>query len=218
MREEKLDELESKIGIFKIKDLEMLNAPNKFLTVTPYKVTLKDGKEFIREKLTKSNKNGDAVIVLPFINNEVMITIEPRVFTKRGVGIGLTAGYIEKEETPEEAARRELLEETGYIAGDLISLGGFYQDTGTSSAYNRIFIAENLTKIGDRKLDESEYIENMTVTFDELYELMELGYSEDGNVIIATLKAKEFLRRREDETKRRDRENNRVYKKILQRK
>ena len=215
MREEKLNELKEKIGIFKIKDIKKLNKPNKFLQITPYKVTLENGKTFIREKLTKSNKNGDAVIVLPFVNDEVMITIEPRVFTKRGVGIGLTAGYIEKGEMPEEAARRELLEETGYEAKNLIPLGGFYQDTGVSSAYNRVFIAENLTKKSERKLDESEYIENMTVTFDELYELIELGYSEDGNVIIATLKAREYKRRKNDESKNRDRENSKVYKKVL---
>ena len=215
MREEKLNELNKKIGIFKIKDLEVLNRPNRFLKVTPYKVTLENGKTFIREKLTKSNQNGDAVIVLPFIDDEVMITIEPRVFTKRGVGIGLTAGYVEKGETPEDAARRELLEETGYKAEELIQLGSFYQDTGASSAFNRVFIAQNLTKIGDRQLDESEYIENMTVTFEELYELMELGYSEDGNVVIATLLAREYMRRKEDESKNRNRENSNVYKKVL---
>lgn len=215
MREEKINELDRKIAVFKIKDLEVLNKPSSFLKVVPYQVTLENGKTFVREKLTKSNQNGDAVIVLPFIDDEVMITIEPRVFTKRGVGIGLTAGYVEKGETPEDAARRELLEETGYKAEELIGLGGFYQDTGTSGAYNRVFIAQNLTKVGDRHLDESEYIENMTVTFEELYELMNLGYSEDGNVVIATLLAREYMRRREDESQKRNGENSYVYKKVL---
>lgn len=40
------------------------------------------------------------------------------------------AGTLEECETPEQAARRELLEETGLLADELISLGNFHPDTG----------------------------------------------------------------------------------------
>jgi len=42
----------------------------------------------------------------------------------------LPSGHVEEGETPEQAARKELLEETGYIAGEMIPLGALSSDPG----------------------------------------------------------------------------------------
>lgn len=70
---------------------------NHFLQTRKYKFTLNNGRTIIREQLIKGPNDGSVVIVIPVIgNNEVMMVLEPRVFTHLSVGLGFPAGYIEK--------------------------------------------------------------------------------------------------------------------------
>src|ERR1019366_4373506 len=66
----------------------------------------------------------------------------------------LPSGLVDAGETPEEAARRELLEETGYQAGDVAVLGGMEPDTGRLG--NRIwsFVAKGVRRVEGRAPEE----------------------------------------------------------------
>ena len=103
--------------------------------------------------------------------------------------------YIEKNENPITAAKRELLEETGYEAKKLIPLASCYQDEGCMSAFNHIFLATGCKKVTSQKLDDSEYIKYMIVTYDEALELEEMGYIQGENSIIALEKSKKYIKR-----------------------
>lgn len=150
---------------------------NKFLSIESYMCRLNNGKTITREKILKNGKDGSAVIIYPITEDgKTIIAVEPRVFTKTTVGTGLPAGYIEEGETPIEAAKRELLEETGYTSDNLIEVGSFYQDQGCSSAFNHYFIAFNCKKVSVQKLDGSEFIKYFLVDDNELNELLETGY------------------------------------------
>lgn len=196
MRKEKLEELNKKIEAIKTKNIIRTYSQNKFLSLESYEVELNNGKKMIREKMVKKNKTGDAAIILPLINDdEVMITIEPRVFTKRTVGVGLTAGYIEEGETPLEGAKRELYEETGCNEANLVEVGSFYQDPGVTSAFIHCFVATDLDGFEERHLDKDEVIDNMTVKLDELEELIELGYIQDASTQLTIYNALKYLRR-----------------------
>lgn len=194
MRKEKLEELKSYLEELKTIKFVKQDLDAKFLKTEVYDCYLNNGKIIRREKQIKGNNTGSASIVLPVtLDNNVILTVEPRVFTKRTVGLGIPAGYIEPGENGVDAARRELLEETGYVAEKFFPLGGFYQDMGVSSAYNELFLATGCQKMYDQYLDESEFIKYFSCTYDEALELIDLGYIEGCNAIMTLTRAKRYM-------------------------
>lgn len=197
MRKEKLEELKQYIEELKVIKFSTLPVDGKFLKSRVYDCTLNNGETIRREKLLKGNMDGSAAVILPITKeNNVVLTVEPRVFTKRTVGLSVPAGYIEQNELGIEAAVRELAEETGYVPGEIFSLGGFYQDEGISSAYNQLFIATNCEKKTEQNLDSGEFIKYFECTYDEALELMDNGYIEGCNAFITLTKAKQYLKGR----------------------
>lgn len=196
IRKEKLEELKRLIAKVKYVSMREVASDKKFITSIPYDVTLKNGMVIRREKLIKGGKSGSAAVVLSVTTNkEVIITVEPRVFTKSGVGVGLPSGYIEKGENAFMTAKRELKEETGYVCKNLIDLGGFYQDMGCSEAYNRLFIGTDCEKKYAPSFDEGEVVEIFICSYNEALELIDMGYIEDSNAIITLNRAKSELKK-----------------------
>lgn len=170
--------------------------PKGFITTLGYECHLKCGKVVFREKLLKGMKDGSASIIVPITRtNKLLVVVEPRVHTKLTVGVGFPAGYIEQDEDIISGAKRELLEETGYQAGDMIQLDEFYQDEGCSEALNHIFLATDCVKIANQNLDKDEFIKYFECNYDEVLELANLGYIMGGNTKLALEKIKKYVRR-----------------------
>ena len=195
MRAEKLKELENIIEEMKvIRELKGSTSYPRFLSNETRFYELEHG-IIRREKILKNGKDGSAAIVLPFIDKEnVLLVVQPRVFTKRTVGVELPAGYIEESETGKEAALRELKEETGYVPNELISLGALYQDEGCSAALNEFFIAFNCESKYNQNLDKDEYIKYFICTYKEAIELMDMGYINGANSVIALERSKKYVK------------------------
>lgn len=196
MRKEKLEELNEYVELLKTKRKKLMEMTGDFIKVNKYLVELNNGEVITREIILKGNNDGNASIVLPVtVDGNVILVVQPRVFTRSGVGIELPAGYVDVGEEYEDAARRELFEETGYVPENIRLLGQFYQDQGCSAAYNKSFLAEGCRKIGPQSLDSSEFIKYFECSIDELYELVELGMINDLQSQYTIEKAKQYIRR-----------------------
>jgi ADP-ribose pyrophosphatase len=82
---------------------------------------------------------------------------------------GCLGGVVDPNEDPETTARRELLEESGYQAGRLIFWDSVQPWTKIECAVYT-FIAKDLEKVSEPKLDSGEKIQLVSVTFDEFLE------------------------------------------------
>lgn len=84
----------------------------------------------------------------------------------------LVAGVVEPGEEPEQAARRELLEEAGYGGGQWTLQAVISGNPSTTNNLTYCFLAEDVEKISDQHLDPTEMVEPMLLTRDELLALM----------------------------------------------
>jgi ADP-ribose pyrophosphatase len=100
------------------------------------------------------------------------------------------AGTLEAGEDPAVRAGRELIEETGYKADRMTSLGGgwFYTTPGLTDEKMYAFVATGLTHVG-QNLEDDETIDVEVVAADEAIRMVECGEIRDGKTIAALLLA-----------------------------
>ena len=94
-------------------------------------------------------------------------------------GWEIPAGGLEAGETPEAAAEREAVEETGWRPGPLRRLGSYHPSNGTSDQVFHVFVADGATQVGAPvDLHESDRIDWVPV--DEVRKLIADGQIGDG--------------------------------------
>jgi ADP-ribose pyrophosphatase len=124
-----------------------------------------DGTTEIFEKL----KRPDTVVVFPVLPDGRILLTEQEQPGKEPF-IGATGGRVDEEEGILEAAKRELLEESGYKAEKFI-LWDAQQPVGKIEWAIYTFVAKGLTKIAGPDLDPGEKITLKPVSFDEFVEM-----------------------------------------------
>ena len=102
------------------------------------------------------------------------------------------AGGIEAGETPEEATQRELQEEIGHTAGNLLALSAFWLAPGWCSEYMYAFLATDLDPAA-LDSDEDEFIEVVRVPLSGALDLIGSGQVQDAKSVASLLLALQTL-------------------------
>lgn len=102
------------------------------------------------------------------------------------------AGKVDKGESVTEAAKRELKEETGYIAKEVIHLGDMYPSCAYTDEVISIYFAEVLDK-GETHLDDNEAINLFYMSLEEIEDYIYQGKIKDAKTICAVLMYKNYL-------------------------
>ena len=105
------------------------------------------------------------------------------------------AGKLEKGEEPLACGMRELSEETGFTADEMIDLGRCCTSPGFSTEVLYVYLALGL-HAGESHPDQDEYPNVEKVPLKELAERVMRNEIDDGKTIVAILKAEKYLQNR----------------------
>lgn len=131
-------------------------------------------------------RHNGAVCVIAIVEDKLLLVEQYRKVISRSM-VEIPAGKLDtKEEDPESAARRELKEETGYIAGSLTKLFSFYSAIGFCDELIHLYVAEDLSP-GEANLDEDEFLNVAKFTMEEAQEAITNGSIKDAKTIMAVL-------------------------------
>lgn len=105
------------------------------------------------------------------------------------------AGKLEYGEDHRECAVRELSEETGFTADELVYLGGCCTSPGFSTEVLHIYLALGL-HAGESHPDQDEFLNVEKIPLSELSRMVMAGEIDDAKTIVAVLKAEKYLAER----------------------
>jgi ADP-ribose pyrophosphatase len=127
-----------------------------------------------------------AVVVLPLVDADHVCLLRNHRFVVGETLWELPAGTLEPGEALEHAARRELIEETGYRAERWTSLGYLYASPGVLDEKLHLFVAEELTA-GEARPEADEELEPRVLPWSEAMRLALGGEIRDAKTITALL-------------------------------
>lgn len=158
----------------------------KTISLVQEDVTLPTGKSIEHTTIVHPG----AAVILPLTEQGDIILINQfRPSLKKWL-LELPAGTLEKGELPAECAHRELEEETGYSASELITLGQVTPLAGFCDEIQHLFVAKQLSKTARLSCDDDEVIEVVTLSIQKLERKIITGQITDSKTIACLSKAK----------------------------
>ncbi|MCF6136159.1 NUDIX hydrolase [Pseudalkalibacillus berkeleyi] len=143
----------------------------------------KSGSLFIEEV-------GDASVAVVAIRGEDMMIVEQYRHQLEQHTYELPGGGLEVDEEPIEGAKRELKEETGIQAKEMVYLGTFHPQPYFINRYSHLFFTRDTLNFGEQSLDEDEQITVHQMPIDDVLNRIKEGRFQDGELGYAILLCK----------------------------
>ena len=160
----------------------------RLLDVRRDKVRLPNGAESNREYVVHPG----AAMVVPLLADGQVLLVRQYRYPLHRAFIEFPAGKIDPGESPRQTAERELIEETGYRAGNFTELTTIHNAIGYSDERIVLYLAEDLT-VGEQELDEHEFVELFTAPLSQLMAWIAAGEVTDVKTIIGAFFVQQHL-------------------------
>lgn len=141
-----------------------------YLTISNVDVVLPDGKLSNRDIV----KHPGACAIIPFLDDNNVILIEQFRKPLEKTILEIPAGKLSKDESPLTCAHRELEEETGYKAKEMVYLGAIATAPGFCDEIIHLYKATNLYK-GTKCCDEDEFTDIKIFNINEVKKMVRSG-------------------------------------------
>ena len=149
------------------------------------KVRLNNGDESVREVL----RDCRAVCVIPIDRDGNVTVVKQFRYAHSKVLTEIPAGKLDRGEDFLDAAKRELLEETGITAGTYTFLGEIYTTPAFVDEVIYMYLATDLCEGGEQHLDRDEFLNVEKIPLDTLVGMVMSGEIKDAKTQAAVLKA-----------------------------
>jgi ADP-ribose pyrophosphatase len=146
------------------------------------RVRLPDGSEAVREYI----RHPGAVAILALLEDGQVVLERQFRYPHGKVFVELPAGKRDPGEDPAAAAKRELREETGYVAREWRRLGVIHNAIAYSDEGIELWLARGLEK-GEAKLEAGEFLEVFTLPLAEAQEMVRDGRITDAKTVAGLL-------------------------------
>ena len=156
-----------------VADCRIFNV-RKDITVNPRTDTAHE--MFVLEQPTWVN-------IIPLTPDEQVVMVEHWRHGTRSVHLETPGGLMDEGELPEQCARRELLEETGYEAGKLVRLGTVHPNPSIQNNLQHYVLATDCRKVAELRLDHAEDIVVRLFPLADVPRMIETGKITHGIVI-----------------------------------
>ncbi|MCS7174278.1 NUDIX domain-containing protein [Pseudothermotoga sp.] len=150
----------------------------KIITVKVDQVELGNGRTSSREVVLHPG----AVAVLPLFESGEVVLVKQFRYPIGEELLEVPAGKLDRDESTDECALRELREETGLLSRKLSYLGFIYTSPGFSSEKIHLYLAEDLMQL-EQQLDPDEILETVKLPLNEAVRMCQEGKINDAKTV-----------------------------------
>jgi ADP-ribose pyrophosphatase len=131
---------------------------------------------------------GNCVGVLPFVDEDTVLLVQQYRYVAGRITWEMPTGGVHEDESLEDAARRELIEETGRRADRVSYLCAYHTSKSVMDETAHLFVAHGLESAPHSGGDATEFIDVQAFPFTGLLDMVLSGEITDSMTIIAALR------------------------------
>jgi ADP-ribose pyrophosphatase len=127
----------------------------------------------------------DWINIIPLTADQQLVMVKQYRHGSKQITLEIPGGMLDEGDTPERAAARELMEETGYEAEEWVKVGVVNPNPAIFNNRCYTFLAKNLKKVSDPTPDQTEDIDVVLIPLSDIPELIRKGTIDHAIVIAA---------------------------------